>query len=100
MAEGGGEGPYDILEAGDGVIDGLLEPADFPGVLDQSQFAEHAGEFGVAGGVPVGSVAYQVVQVGAADAGEPPGFGEIGAPAHPELAVFAVPVELPAAVPW
>ena len=46
------------------------------------------------GGVPVGPVADQVVQVRTAEAGEPPGLGQIGAAAHPELAVSAVPVEL------
>lgn len=99
MAQRGGQGPYDILEAGGGVIDGLLELCHLPVVLDQPQLAEYGGEFGVMSGVPVGPAADEVVQVRTAEAGEPPGLGQIGAAAHPELAVAAVPVELAPAVP-
>lgn len=39
--------PDNVFETGRGVVDGLLELAHLPGVLDQPQFAQHGGEFGV-----------------------------------------------------
>ena len=51
------------------------------------------------GGVPSGPVTVEVVQVRTAEAGEAFGLGEIGAAAHPELAVAAVPVERATVVP-
>ncbi len=118
VAQCGGQGADDVLEAGDGVVDGELQLFDLPGVLDQAQLGEDGGEFAVlaGGGAPPGGLVHlcvgagqdaggrlwageqlgQVVEVFGAYSGEPGGFGEVGAGADPELAVAAVAVELAA----
>ena len=89
-----GQGAYDVLESGGRVVDGELELADLPGVLDQAQFGQRGGQCGVAGGVPGRRQPVQAVQVRAADSGEAFGLGEVGTAAHPEFAVPPVAVEL------
>ena len=98
--QGSRQRPHDILETGRGVVDGELELVHLPGVLDQPQFAparrrvpcRATGRPGPGGSFPLR------IQVLAADAGHPLRLAEVGAPADPELAVAAVPVELLAVV--
>ncbi len=122
VAQGGGQGADDVLEAEHGVVDGELELLHLPGVLDQAQFGQHGGEEAVGvderggagaagggvelgvdagehpgGGLRAGEQLVQLVEVLDAHAGEPGGLVEVGAAADPELAVAAVAEELGAA---
>ncbi len=97
VRQGARQRPYDVLETGRRVVDGELELPDLPGVLDQAQLGERGGQFRVRPGIAARRGA-EVVQVGAAQAGQPPGLRQVGAAADPELPVPAVPVELLVAV--
>lgn len=88
------QGPYDVLEAGRGVVDGQLELVHLPGVLDQAQFGQGRCQLRVGGRLPAGrQAAAQLVEVGAAYAGHALGLGEVRAASDPELAVAAVAEE-------
>ncbi len=117
VAQGVGQGAYHVLEAHRRVVDGELELAHLPGVLEQPEFGERGVQLGVSGG-GVGTLGQQAVDAGV-DAGEEPGrrlrsgeepgqfvqgsaaqpgqrgrLVQVGPAAHPELAVAAVAVEV------
>ncbi|EMF02103.1 dsRNA-specific ribonuclease [Streptomyces mobaraensis NBRC 13819 = DSM 40847] len=93
VRQGARKGADDVLEAGGGVVHGLLQLADLPGVLDEPQLAEHGGEFAVAGGVAAGREGGVGLQGRAVDARRAFGLGGVRRAADPELAVPAVAVE-------